>query len=392
MSPGLPYLQKLRKAQLTEFAEITDLQNYEDDTKPDLAAKLDDHLQINSTIFGTDERLADYYRRTSQSSQSSTASPVKRTSKASRASQSDNTPIKAEGSSTSSVPKSARRRQTKAREESGPLDIPISAPSQPLIDVAVRDVAAVTPARPLIEVAGQPTADRTPARPLEEVASYRNRLPPSPAVVTEAIERQTTAFRRSIGDAWEVSGVQECSNSLRESLSSVKAVEFIVTFYEALSLIAEVLPLRYLATVPAINAIHSPAISIEVPDLFVLVDSSFWAPVSLWLLTSVLLPLTVAYFFNISSQVAQSRSTGVQTRRRSSSITSAQTTFDPLSFNISKAIITYVVYAHGFTFWNIYGKDSLLTVNASMPFQYAGILTGAAIGGVGTLYEAILRK
>ncbi|KAL4916530.1 hypothetical protein BDW62DRAFT_105562 [Aspergillus aurantiobrunneus] len=383
MSTGLPYLQKLRKAQLTEFAEITDLQDYEDDNKPDLAVKLDDHLQANSSIFGKDKRLADYYRRSSQSSQSSGMSPFKKTSKTSRGSQSDTTPVKVESSAADAAPKSSRRRQTKAREEAGPSDVPATAPSQPLIDVAVRDVSAVTPARPLLDA-----TDQTPA---SDAATHRLRLPPSPAVVTEAIERQTTAWCRSVGEAWEGSNVQEHSNSLRTTLSSVKAVGVIVTLLEAFSLIREVLPLRYLATIPAFDAIHSPAIPVKIPDLFVLVDSSFWAPISLWLLTSLLLPLAVAYFFNISLQVAQSGS-GVQTRRSSSISRTAQTTFDPLSFNIAKAIATYLVYAHGFTFWNIYGKDSILTVNESIPFHYAGILTGAAIGAVGTLYEAILRK
>lgn len=244
-------------------------------------------------------------------------------------------------------------------------------------------MSTVTPARPLLDAADQTAAVDS---------AQRHRLPPSPAVVTEAIERQTTAWRQSIGEAWEGSGVQEQSNSLRTTLSSVKAVEVIVTLLEAFSLIREVLPLRYLATIPSIEAVHSPAVPIKVPDLFVLVDSAFWAPVSLWILTSVLLPLTVAYFFNISLQVTQSGSSGVQTRRRSSSASSVQTTFDPLSFNIAKAIAAYIVYAHGFTFWNIYGRDAITTVNASIPFQYAGILTGAAIGTVGTLYEAILRK
>ncbi|KAL4941927.1 hypothetical protein BDV06DRAFT_171990 [Aspergillus oleicola] len=379
MSSGLPYLQKLRKAQLAEFAELTDLQDYEDENKPGLAIKLDKHLQANSTIFGNEGQLADYYRRTSQAG--SSGSPVKRGSRASRGSGSASveTPVKAESTSNiGTAARSARRGQTQAREESGPADVP--APG------------AVTPAQPLVDVTSRNVSQHTPSSPLVEVADYSRRLPPSPAVVTEAIERQTTAWAQSIGEAWEGSGVQERTNSLRDTLSSVKAVEVIVTLLEAFSLIKEVLPLRYLATFPAIDAIHTPAIPIKIPDLFVLVDSSFWAPVSLWLLTSVFVPLITAFFFNISLRVAQTSNTGVQTRRSSINNRVNQTTFDPLSFNIAKAVVSYLVYAHGFTFWNLWGSNSLLTVNASIPFQYAGILTGTAIGAVGTLYEAILRK
>ncbi|KAL6236771.1 hypothetical protein BDW75DRAFT_229282 [Aspergillus navahoensis] len=375
MSTGLPYLQKLRKAQLTEFAEITDLQDYEDDTKPELAAKLDEHLQNNSSIFGDDARLADYYRRSSQS-QPSSGSPSKRTSRTSKASRAsslaDNTPVKAEtsGSGAGSATRSARRRPTRAKEEESSSDVSAASPTQALND------AAATPARP----------------PLVEVVAQSHRLPPSPAVVTEAIERQTTEWRKSIGDAWESSGVQEGSDALRKALSSVKAIEVIVTLLEAFSVINQVVPWGYAATIPAIDAIHTPAIPVKVPDVFILVDGLFWAPISLWLLTSVLLPLTAAYFFNISLQVAQSNNTGIQTRRSSNLSRSAQTTFDPLSFNIAKAIISYLVYAHGFNFWNLFSGYALQTVNASIPFQYAGILTGSAIGVVGTLYEAILRK
>ncbi|KAL3469967.1 hypothetical protein BJX99DRAFT_59566 [Aspergillus californicus] len=347
MSTGLPYLHKLRKAQLTEFAEVTDLQDYEDYTKPDLAAKLDEHLQSNKTIFETDERLSDYYRRLSQSS--GRMSPVKKESKG------DITPIKEE------APRSVRRRTTRQKEE----------PVPEVTDES--DVPARTPSRTLAEVAVQ--------------------LPPSPAVVTEVIDRQTIAWRKSINEAWKESGVQESSDSLRATLSSVQAVEVIVALLEAFNVIKEVLPFRYLATIPAIDVLHSPAFPVKIPDLFVLVDSSFWAPVSLWLLTSVFVPLTVAYFCNISLQVAQSHGgPAAHTRRSSSRIARAQASFDPLSFNIAKALVAYVVYAQGFTFWNLYADFTVQAVNASIPLQYAGILTGAAIGGIGTLYEAILRK
>ncbi|KAL5340341.1 hypothetical protein BJX70DRAFT_124283 [Aspergillus crustosus] len=352
MSTGLPYLHKLRKAQLAEFAELTDLQDYEDYTKPDLAVKLDEHLQSNRSIFGKEEQLEDYYRRASQSSR---GSPVKRGSRASRESQSAVTPVKEEV--IAPTPRSTRRRPK--TEEVEPTD--------------ESDVPTQTPA---------------PVRALADVAIE---LPPSPAIVTQVIDRQTTEWRKSISEAWNDLGVQEQSESLRATLSSVKAVEVIVTILEAISVIREVLPLRYLTTVPTIESVHSPAIPIKIPDLFVLVDSIFWAPVSLWLLTSILLPLTFAYFFNISLQVAQS-SGGPAAHTRRSSRTIAQVHFDPLSFNISKAIVAYLVYAHGFTFWNFYSSYSVQTVNASIPFQYAGILTGTAIGAVGTLYEAILRK
>ncbi|KAL3462328.1 hypothetical protein BJX64DRAFT_259306 [Aspergillus heterothallicus] len=352
MSASLHYLERLRKTQLAELAEVTALQDYEDDNKPELAAKLDEHLQANRTIFGADDRLAEYYRRLSQGSR---ASPVKRESRETR---SEASPIKEE------APRSVRRRTTRpkepkeSKEDRDPTD--------------ESDVPAQTPTRALAEVAVQ--------------------LPPSPSVVTEVIDRQTTEWRKSISETWKNSGVLELSDSLRTTLSSARSVEVIVTILEALGVLKEVLPRRHVTTIAPIDALHTPAVPIKIPDVFVLVDSSFWAPVSLWLLTSVFLPLAVAYFFNISLQVAQSSGGPASRTRRSSIARNPQADFDPLSFNIAKALIAYLVYAHGFTFWNVYSRISVETVNASIPFQYAGILTGAAIGAVGTFYEAILRK
>ncbi|KKK18188.1 hypothetical protein P175DRAFT_0466041 [Aspergillus ochraceoroseus IBT 24754] len=334
MSAALPYLQKQRKGQLVELAEVTALEDYEDFTKPDLAVKLDEHLQANRTIFGSDARLAEYYKRLSQPTR---ASPVKRESKA------ENTP-----------PRSVRRRVPKPKEEIEQTDD--------------SDVPAQTPARPLADIAVQ--------------------LPPSPAIVTEVIDRQAAVWRKSISEAWKDSGVQEQSNSLRATLSSVKSVQILVVAFEGFRVIREVVPLRYLATIPAVELIHTPEISVKIPDLFVLVDSSFWAPVSLWLLTNVLLPLVFAYFFNISLHAQSSGGPASSTRRSRA----AHASFDSLSFNISKAVIAYLVYANGFTFWRLYDGYSIHRVNMAIPFEAAGMLTGAAIGGIGTLYEAILRK
>ncbi|EAU32961.1 conserved hypothetical protein [Aspergillus terreus NIH2624] len=338
MSNALPYLQKLRKSQLADFAEATDLHNYEEYNKPELASALDEHLQANRSIFAKQDQLAEYYKRLSATPRRS--SPIKREPKT-------DTPA-------SDAPRSARRRQTKAKEEVEPTD--------------ESDADALqTPFRPMVAI--RPT------------------LPPSPAVVTDAIDRQTAVWRKSVTDAWTGSGVQEQSNALRATLSSVKAVEVLVLALEAYGLIRQILPLRYLATIPPVAVLHTPELAVKVPDLFVLLDGSFWAPFSLWLLTSVVVPLTAAYFFNLS--LAHTGSGPAAHTRRSRA---AQTTFDPLSFNITKALVSYLVYANRFTFWHLYSTYSVAKVNAAVPGHWAGMLTGSAIGVIGTLYEAILRK
>lgn len=209
-------------------------------------------------------------------------------------------------------------------------------------------------------------------------------FPPSPAVVTDAIDRQTTRLREGLESCWTASGVLERSHALRASLSSLKAIGAIVVALEGGSILKELIPLRYLATTPAVEAAHLPALAIKVPDLFVLLTGAFWAPFTLWLLTGLILPLIAAYFFNLSWQAA----TGGQRRGRSAS---SQASFDPLTFNIAKALLVYKVYADNYTFCGLFSTFAIDKVNTSVPGQWAGMVTGNAIGVIGALYEAILR-
>lgn len=72
--------------------------------KAELETALDEHLSSNKDIFSGDKRFADYYRRLSQPSRLS--SPVKKEPKTDAIASGDD------------IKKSARRRTTKAKEES----------------------------------------------------------------------------------------------------------------------------------------------------------------------------------------------------------------------------------------------------------------------------------
>lgn len=233
-------------------------------------------------------------------------------------------------------------------------------------------------------------AARTPAR---STLGFASSLPPSPAIVTDAIERQTTVFRKSVSEAWSASGVTERFYALRAALSSGKSVKTLIIVIELFSLIYELVPLRFVTTVPAVDAVRSPEFAIRAPDLFILLSSSFWAPFSLWSLTSLILPLISAYFFNFSYKPPQP---GVShpygTRRSSAVVPTTVPSFDPLAYNIAKALIVYFVYATHFTFWDLYGHFTIEKVNESIPGQWPAIVTGAVIGIVTSLYEAILKK
>lgn len=243
-------------------------------------------------------------------------------------------------------------------------------------------VASITdPARRSESETPAKTPARASARAVRSALNVESALPPSPAVVSQAIDRQTAKVREGIEQAWTSSGVLERSNALRACLSSLKAVEAIVLVLEGGSVLKELIPWRYLTTTPEVSAAHIPSLSIKVPDLFVLVSGAFWAPFILWALTGLILPLVAAYFFNLSG--------GGSTRRTRSA--SSRASFDPLAFNIAKALLVYIVYAGHFTFWDVFSHYTVEKVGVSVPGEWAGMLTGTAIGVIGTLYEAILR-
>ncbi|OJJ80724.1 uncharacterized protein ASPGLDRAFT_28748 [Aspergillus glaucus CBS 516.65] len=372
MSAALPYLNKLRKSDLVDFAEITGLNGYEDYNKSDLIVALDIHLVANRSTFVGNGRLADYYKRLAQPARfatpakrakrvevpsSSPAEVLTRSSRRQRAVQPQPVVKKEEKESESG--QEQEQEETKSERSVAATDVSEAA--------TLQDNTAIPPETPKVPTPKVPTTVE---------------LPPSPAVVTDAIDRQTAAWGKSINETWTSSGVIERSNALRTLLSSVKAIETLVLLLEGSGIIRQIWPLRYLTTVPAIKAINTPEFALNVPDFFILLDGAFWAPFSLWLLTSVFLPLGTAYFFNI-------KATSTDTTRNSNS---QRTNFDPLSFNIARALIAYLVYAKHFSFWDLYSGFTIEKVNASVPGEWSGMLTGTAIGLVGTLYEAILQK
>ncbi|KAJ5100304.1 hypothetical protein N7456_006356 [Penicillium angulare] len=355
MSNGLPYLNKLRKGELVEIAERTDLQDFSDYNKSDLVTALDKHLSDNRVIFESDKKLAEFYSRLA--SPPRRGSPVKREARV-ELSSIEKTPARTPG-----------RRSTKAKEE------PIESD-----DAAITPVTKKTPA----------SASRSAPRSVRSVVESANaQFPPSPAVVTDAIDRQTVKMREGLESAWSASGIIERSHALRANLSSLKAVETIFVLLELSSVLYELIPLRYFATTPAIQAVSLPALHLKAPDLFVLLTPNFWAPFTLWFFSNLLVPLLAAYFFNLSWQAATG---GAQPVRRSTRSTPTRPSFDPLSFNIAKAILVYKVYADHYNYAGLYSKYAISKVNYAIPGQWKGLLAGSAIGVIGTLYEAILRR
>lgn len=191
-------------------------------------------------------------------------------------------------------------------------------------------------------------------------------LPPSPSILADRIESQAINLRSSLSSYVASSPLPSTLHTLRTTLSSVNSIELLVLSIEAWGLRSQVLPLRYLTTIPAIPALGTNDIAIKIPDLFATLTSGFWGPVALWILTSIALPLLAAWMVNLT-----------EGRKR----------YDPLSFNVAKGLLAWIVYVKG----GISG-ESRHVVQRGVPGGAQGILVAAGIGVLASVYEAVLRK
>ncbi|KAI9835824.1 MAG: hypothetical protein M1838_005190 [Thelocarpon superellum] len=332
MSTVSSWLRGQRKTELVELANDAGLKDFDSLKKSELEAKLDEYLRAHESTLSKQTRFTPFYSRVGSS-----GSPVK-------------------------------------RESAGPTT------SGPTSDGESKPVKAVR--RRVTKVADE-ISNTTPRSSLSVARSVP--LPPSPAVVADAIDRRTAVLRNKVGNAWDQSGVTEQAEWLRSTLSSVASIENLVLAVEAYGLREEVLPSRYAFTIPAIALLRTPAWPVFLPDLFLLLTSSLWSPVTLWLATSLTLPLAAAFFINLT---LKHKPSGLSTRAHAKT---AQT-FDPLTFNVVKALVAFVVYSQDVKFGGWLSDDSVDRVRGAVPGGAEGIIIGAAIGVLTSLYDAVLKK
>lgn len=223
-------------------------------------------------------------------------------------------------------------------------------------------------------------AAATPARNLS--IARRIPLPATPADVAQAVDRGTLAVRSRVASLYADSGITDATSSARASLSTVPAVLLTVAAFELYHLRAEVLSDRYAFTLPALPPLTHRDLPVHVPDMFLLLTGSFWAPALLWLATSFLVPAATGYFYNLSAVREPRRG------RRAG----PEYTVDPLTFSVAKALVSYVVYAQGVSLCGLVDEASVERINGAVYGGWRGVLVGCAITGLTSLYDAILRK
>ncbi|KAJ8124149.1 hypothetical protein ONZ43_g53 [Nemania bipapillata] len=340
MSGANSWLQRQRKTDLTELAQYTGLKNYDTLKKVELELALDEFLAENTATFQSDPKLANYY--------------------ASRA-RTIGSPIKKDVDGPAEKPKVARRRVTKAAEE-------VIAPAESSEEEPSSTSTAIA---------------HTPARALS--LASRIPLPATPADVADAVDRSTVALRNRVASVYMESGITEATHATRETLSSVNAVLFAISAFELYFLRPEILADRYAFTIPAVSFLGTSDYAVFVPDMFLLLTASFWSPALLWAFTSSILPSISGYFINMAGSAPRGR-----LARRTTPV--SDTLVDPLTFSVVKALISFVVYGQGVTFGGWINEVSIARINSAVYGGYKGLLAGAAISGIFSFYDAVLKK
>jgi hypothetical protein len=119
------------------------------------------------------------------------------------------------------------------------------------------------------------------------------------------------------------------------------------------------------------------------PDFFLLLTNFFWSASTLWATTSLFVPLLFGYFFNLTLKTKSSH--GNYVSRPTHNV-------DPLTFNLAKGLITWLVYARGARFRGLFADETVERVNNAVPGGYLGVLIGAGLGAVVSIYDAVLKK
>ncbi|KAJ2894514.1 hypothetical protein MKZ38_007464 [Zalerion maritima] len=356
MSGISSWLQRQRKGDLVELATSLGINDLDGKRKGEIEAELEDFLAENAATLSSDPRLSGYYN----TRRMGMTSPVKREA-----------PAPAEL-------RIMKRRTTKASTT------PVEPEPSPSTSAEEEDTSM-----PVADTSAASTAlTRTPGRTLS--LASRIPLPATPADVAQAVDRSTTAVRNRMASMYAESKIPNHVTATRQTLSTVTSILFSVAAFEMYFLRKEILADRYAFTIPAVEVLGTNAYPISLPDMFLLVTSSFWYPALTWTFTSLVGPCLLGYFFNLSAAASSSSPRG--RGRLNTSGSQPEHVIDPVTFSVAKALLSYVVYKQGVTFGGWIDPVAISRINDAVYGGWQGVLAGTAITGLASMYDAVLRK
>ncbi|KAF4595341.1 cupin -type protein [Ophiocordyceps camponoti-floridani] len=333
------WLNRQRKSELLELAESLGMTDVDGLKKTELEVAIDEFIPRHAVALAGRSDLAGYFASRSRA----LGSPVKRAV--------TTTAEESDGGKTSR----GSRRRARASVMVAPIEASPAATSSEEESSEKSSVMRTPP----------PSLSLAPA------------LPATPADVALAVERSTTAMRRRVSMMYRESGLPSASRTARQTLGSVNTVILCVATVELVFIRAEILSDRYAFTVPALPALGTDAYPVSLPDMFLLLTSSFWIPASTWILTVVLLPCLAGYLFNL--------------RATASPPANEAAVIDPLVYSIAKALVAYIVYGHGATL-GLLNLGAVERLEGAVCGGYRGVLIGTAVTALFSLYDAVLRR
>lgn len=201
--------------------------------------------------------------------------------------------------------------------------------------------------------------------------------------MAQVVDRSASAVRTRVASMYQESGLTEGAHAVQETLSTVGSIIFTITLFELYCLRPEILPGRYAFTIPSIPQLGTGPMPVYLPDMFLVLTSSFWSPVLTWLATSLIIPSIFGYFYNLNATSRAPR------RGRSSR---PDYDVDPLTFSIVKGLASLVVLGQKVTFAGYPSVHSINRINSAVYGGWRGIVTGAAVSALVSIYDAVLRK
>ena len=244
-------------------------------------------------------------------------------------------------------------------------------------------IASASNALSPITSALSPSGQLNPRTPALRASTRRQSQlpgPPSPAAVAELAEDASRNFVAGFQDLYSVSGIDTQIYNLRETLSSVTGIHLTVLLLEGIALQREIFPWKYAFDIP--STLITPSKAVLVPDVFILLTGFYWSATLTWALTSIFIPLLFAYFYNLTMR---------DVKRGNVRVAVARYAADPFTYNIVKAVVTWLVYDKGITF-GVFAPEAVDRVQQGILGRSTGMIIGAGIGGAGALYEAVQRR
>lgn len=178
-------------------------------------------------------------------------------------------------------------------------------------------------------------------------------------------------------------------DGVRRTASSVATIRHITLLIEAAGLVWNLpwtMPPRPVSASLSQHALRHYSAS---PDNWSFLINNCCYPSILWILTSCMLPLILAYVFNMTPCATTGTSPGKN-----------QYLVDPLTFNVVKAVLAYYTYGRsvmgnstidqGHT-WYLFSQENIGIVRNSVTGGYNGLQIGAAVGIIFCLNESALR-